>query len=95
MAQLTKEFPRVFTAAELDRLQATVVRMHTHRGGANKKSFLKHVYPRLVSIETALFVSLPQWASVGYVAIGDVPVAVGLEYPARSPNGVPAEPRRW
>jgi hypothetical protein len=90
MAQLTKEFPRVFTAAELDRLQAVVVRMHTHWGGANKKSFLKHDYPRLVSIETALFVSRPQWASVGYV-----PVAVGLEYPARPPNGVPAEPRRW
>ena len=90
MAQLTKEFPHVFTATELDRLQAAVARMHTHWGGANKRSFLKHDSPRLVSIETALFVSRPQWASVGYV-----PVAVGLEYPARAPNGVPAEPRRW
>jgi hypothetical protein len=95
IAQLTREFPRVFTAAELDRLQDAVVRMHTHWGGANKRSFLKHDYPRLVSIETALFVSRPEWATVGYVAIGDVPVAVGLEYPARAPNGVPAEPRRW
>ncbi len=69
--------------------------MHTHWAGANTRSFLKHDYRRLVSIETALFVSRPEWASVGYVAIGDVPVAVGLEYPARAPNGVPAEPRRW
>ena len=70
--------------------------MHTHWGGAKQKVVLEARLPyRLVSIETALFVSRPQWASVGYVAIGDVPVAVGLEYPARAPNGVPAEPRRW
>jgi hypothetical protein len=79
----------VFTVTELDRLQAAVVRMHTHWGAATTRtrSFLNHDYATLVSIERALFVARPR---VGYV-----PVAVGLEYPARAPNGVPAERSRW
>jgi hypothetical protein len=89
LVQLTKEFPHVFTVTELARLQAAVVRMHTHWGAATTRtrSFLNHDYATLVSIERALFVARPR---VGYV-----PVAVGLEYPARAPNGVPAERSRW
>jgi hypothetical protein len=92
VAQLTKEYPHVFTVPELARLQAAVVQMHTHWGAATTRTrpFLKHDYPKLVGLESALFVTPPEWARVGYV-----PVAVGLEYPARAPNGVPAEPRRW